>query len=263
MSDRFHTHAPGLPDAPKWLSVVVPATLYPALVLSIFVARPVYDAIMYKEGPIEYLGVAFLLMGVGYGVTMLVRYREHFPERWLTKWYALVILAMFVLAGEEISWGQHLGLWDREDVPEAIRAVNDQNETNLHNITNKLDQWPRYVLVGGTFVGYVVIPIYLRRRRETMGTDNPGYWFWPTRAGLIAALGAMLIPFPKRFYEWTTGEDASRALRHSELQESYIAILLTIYVVSAYTRLRGAAMAADAPETNDGTGLGRRRPTPA
>lgn len=239
MSERFHTHVPGLPEAPFWLRVLAPALVYPLLIASIFIYQPFYDMMMVKEGGIEYLAVLLLLFGVVYGVRLLVKYRDLFPKRWLVVWYALVTLAAFVLAGEEISWGQHLGLWTHEQVPEAIRAVNDQNETNFHNMTNALDQGPTNLVVLGTVVAFIVLPIILRKRGETMGVSNPGYWFWPTRAGLIAGIGVLVIPFPKRIYEWTTGEEGPNLLRHSEVHEFYVALLLTIYLVSAHNRLRG------------------------
>ena len=45
--------------------------------------------------------------------------------------FALVAIGAFVVAGEEISWGQRiLGL----QTPEALREINHQDETNIHNI---------------------------------------------------------------------------------------------------------------------------------
>ncbi len=44
-------------------------------------------------------------------------------------------LAFFWAAGEEISWGQHFLGWN---TPEWMSEINDQNETNLHNINKKL-----------------------------------------------------------------------------------------------------------------------------
>jgi len=234
------------PDVPGWLRLGVPLIAYPLLLVSI-AYRPLYALLIRKEGLVEYAAVVVLLVGVGYGVAMLWRYRRALPHRGLAVWFALVVAAMFLFAGEEISWGQHLGLWDNEDVPEAIRSINDQNETNFHNISNALDQGPTNLIVVLTLLGFVLNPLYLRWRGETMGPDNPGYWFWPTRAGLAAAIGVLIIPFPKRIYEWTTGAEGPVTLRHSEMHEFYIAVLMTSYVVSAHHRLRAAAAAGTDP----------------
>jgi hypothetical protein len=247
MPERFTTHVKSLPDAPWWLNTGLAAILYPLIVLSIFIYWPFYTFMMRKEGGIEFVTVAFLIVGVGYGVVMLARYRQHLPRPWLTKWFALAILGMFLFAGEELSWGQHLGFWTEESVPESIKAINDQNETNLHNISNLLDQGVTNVIVAMTFVAFVALPLYLWRRGETMGVDNPGYWFWPTRAGLVAALGVLIIPFPKRIYEWAGGTEVTTAWRHSELHECYVALLMMIYIISVHHRLRGLARRAPSP----------------
>lgn len=227
---------------------MIPVVTYPLLMASIVIAPEFYDFMMRKEGGIEYLAVLLLVIGIGYGVTLLARYRNQLPRQWLVWWFVLAVAGMFVFAGEEISWGQHLGFWTEEQVPEAIKAINDQNETNLHNISNVLDQGPTNLIVAGTFLAYVLLPLHLRRRGETMQVDNPGYWFWPTRAGLLAAIGVLIIPFPKRIYEWTTGEDGPGWLRHSELHEFYIALLMTIYIVSVFHRARALARHGTPPQ---------------
>lgn len=241
MSNRFPTHATGYPSAPRWLTVFVPAIVYPVAVVSAFAAPPLYSILQRKEGLIEYLAVAFLLFGIVYGVLLLAKHRHAFPKKWLVAWFAIATLGMIVFAGEEISWGQHLSLFQEEDIPESIRNINDQDELNLHNITNALDQGPTNAIVLGTFFAFVILPIIQRVKKETMGIDNPGYWFWPTRAGLIAAIGVLIIPFPKRIYEWTTGEVGPDTLRHSEFHEFYIALLMTIYMVDAYRRAKAIA----------------------
>lgn len=249
MNERFTTHDRGLTDAPVWLSIILPATVYPVLMLAIFIYQPFYRLIMHKEGGIEWMTVIALLCGVAYGLTLLVRYRRHLPAWWLVAWFGLGTLGMFVLAGEEISWGQHLGLWTHDDLPEAWNKINDQQETNFHNLTNTLDQGPTNLVVLATFIAFVVNPLWLRWRRETMKPDNPGYWLWPTRAGFVTALGVLIVPFPKRIYEWVTGEEGPSLMRHSELHEFYIALLMAVYMVSTHHRLRAMAGAQTAQPT--------------
>ncbi len=52
---------------------------------------------------------------------------------WRTKspWLVLLTLMCFFALGEEISWGQHLLGFE---APEALADVNQQDETNLHNL---------------------------------------------------------------------------------------------------------------------------------
>lgn len=228
-----------LRDVPAWFSVWLPALVYPILLLAVPVYPAFYDFMQRKEGAIEYLGVGVLVVGIVVGLGIF-RYTDRLPRggRWLKWFYAVSLLGMFVFAGEEISWGQHLGLWGHEDVPEFIAERNDQNETNFHNMSNALDQGPTNVIVLGTFVAFVVLPIVRKVRGLTMRPEHADYWFWPTRACVVSAIGVLLIPFPKRIYEWVTGEVAPNELRHSEFHEFYVALLMATYIISIYIRLR-------------------------
>lgn len=236
-----------LRDVPAWLAVWVPALVYPLLLLAIPLYPSLYDFMQRKEGGIEYLGFAVLLTGAVIGLGIF-RYTDRLPGqgRWLKWFYALSLAGMVVFAGEEISWGQHLGLWGHEDVPEFIAARNDQTETNFHNMSNALDQGPTNLIVLGTFLAFVILPIVRRARGVTMRPEEVDYWFWPTRACVVSAVGVLLIPFPKRIYEWVTGEVAPNELRHSELHEFYVALLMTTYIVSILIRLRQMPDPSDA-----------------
>lgn len=139
-----------------------------------------------------------------------------------------------------------MGLWGHEDVPEFIAAHNDQTETNFHNMSNVLDQGLTNLIVLGTFIAFVVLPIVRKARGVAMRPDQADYWFWPTRACLVSAIGVLLIPFPKRIFEWVTGADGPNELRHSEFHEFYVALLMTTYVISIYIRLRQMPKEANA-----------------
>ena len=255
------THQPGLPE-PGWpITRLVPLAVYPVLIASIFVYYDFWYLMKRKEGGIEWLAFACLLVGIWHGVRMLVLCqsgrragrRSVLPRPWLVGWFGLSTAGMFVLAGEEISWGQHLGLWGYADVPEAIRELNDQDETNIHNmigIGNAIDRGSTNAVVIGTFVAFVLLPILQRVKGEAMAHDDPGYWFWPTRAGFWAGMGVLVIPFPMRIYEWTTGNEGSFDWRHSEIHEFYIALLMMTYMISAHRRLRAYAADTHAPDKN-------------
>ena len=238
---RTHALPVSMRDLPWPLGVLIPVAIYPGLVLCAIVPalRPVFMTMQQKEGGIEFLAFGALVVGVLFGVGMLVFYRRRLPQGcgWVAWWYALITLGMLVLAGEEISWGQHLGLWGHETAEGLLGDLNDQQETNLHNISNAFDQLPTYAVMVATLIGCVLNPLYLRLRRETLSYDNPGFWFWPTRVCLMAALGVLLITWPKRVVEWGTGEKVSDLWRHSEIHEFYIALLMTIYILSACRRL--------------------------
>ena len=60
----------------------------------------------------------------------------------------LVAVGTFFVAGEEIAWGQHIFGWG---TPEALEAVNVQQETTLHNISSAHAIFVYAVMVAGLF----------------------------------------------------------------------------------------------------------------
>ncbi len=240
---RTHLHPAGVFDL-HWLwTVVLPGILWPLMMIGAMVPglRPAYHFMIRKEGGVEWFGVQFLLMGVAAGLVIVFRYSKLLPAKWLVGWFAFMTFGMFVLAGEEMSWGQHLGLWDHDKAVALLGDLNDQQETNFHNMSNALDQLPTYAVMAATLVGCVLNPFYLRRRGERLGPENPGYWFWPTPACFVAALGVLLITWPRRIRIWAGGDiptEVTSLWRHSELNECYIALMFFMYIGSVFCRLR-------------------------
>jgi hypothetical protein len=50
-------------------------------------------------------------------------------------WFLMLGLGTIVLAGEEISWGQHIFHWETSS---GMAQINAQNETNFHNLNLSL-----------------------------------------------------------------------------------------------------------------------------
>jgi hypothetical protein len=74
--------------------------------------------------------------------------------------FGLMAIAVFVVAGEEVSWGQRLiGLI----TPAALEAINEQGETNIHNIGFvQAEFWTAELLVG---LYCVIVPLAVAARR--------------------------------------------------------------------------------------------------
>lgn len=72
----------------------------------------------------------------------------------------LKILALIYYLGEEISWGQHFFKWN---TPELFNEINNQKETNLHNISNLLDQLPRSLVI--LWCGFIPIIFYFLKMK--------------------------------------------------------------------------------------------------
>ncbi|MGH8531847.1 MAG: hypothetical protein ACREV1_03740, partial [Gammaproteobacteria bacterium] len=122
-----------LQEPPPWVWLAFP----PVLIIVQYTIR-YYDSATYsllfesEVGIVELATPAVLLVAIGAGGAAL-RYRGRFPGVWLNLWVPLIALACFYFAGEELSWGQHLFGWA---TPEYLNRINDQGETNIHNISS-------------------------------------------------------------------------------------------------------------------------------
>lgn len=80
-----------------------------------------------EDGLLEWASVVLLLAAAVQIALLLRRGRIGKQERW--GWLLLALMCL-VFAGEELSWGERLHGYGVE----ALRAINTQEETNLHNI---------------------------------------------------------------------------------------------------------------------------------
>jgi hypothetical protein len=148
-------------------------------------------------------------------------------------------LGCFYFGGEEASWGQWLFGWA---TPEMWQAVNDQNETNLHNLDKLgpfLDQLPRALLTIGAVIGGIFAPLYLWLRRTSLSPSAFYYWIFPTSIVAPAATIAVLISKPERLIPALQGTPwATSALGTGEFKELYLGIFLMLYMTSLYLRLQ-------------------------
>ncbi len=219
-------------EPPRWLWL-----WFPPLLLLLELGVRIYDEAAYTRWFDTELGVVELAtplasaLGFAAGMAAL-RHRERLPSLWLQAWVALVTLACVYLTGEELSWGQHLFGWT---TPESLMTLNDQGETNVHNISSWFDQKPRlvlelYVLYGG------IIRVLMHRGEEPR--DDWQAWFWPTSIVLPAALLAILVRVPDRVEDWFGIGPLPYAIRWSEPQEYYFALFLCLYLLSIWYRAR-------------------------
>ncbi len=213
---------------------------FPVLFLAFIVSVALYDFelardMVARENNLVELGTVIILIP---GIILGFRcfwLRHLVLNRRLIVWIMLVTAACVYFGGEELSWGQQLFKWE---TPEKIQAVNDQNETNLHNISSWLDQKPRLLVELWILVGGLVLPIWRFLRRINYSSDNWRYWFWPDYVCLPAATLAILVKVPERLRDFFGYNLFEHNVRYSELQELYIALFLSLYLYSFCTRLK-------------------------
>jgi len=90
-----------------------------------------------ENGFIENLQAIFVLVSI----IILIKIKFNLKKlNFINLFIIIKIFALIYYLGEEISWGQHFFKWDS---PIIFQEINNQKETNLHNISNLFDQLPR------------------------------------------------------------------------------------------------------------------------
>lgn len=186
-----------------------------------------YDAWMNDErGGVELAQWLVLAAAVVVALRLLAR-PELRRRPALLAWVALAGLACFYVAGEEISWGQHLAHWN---TPDYWRAINDQGETNLHNTSSWFDQKPRTLLELGVIVGGLLGPALRRLRPQAL-------------RGAIDLMTPLAATLPLAAIAEFAGLDKRLGLdlffRPSEVQELYFYLFALAYLLVLDARTRG------------------------
>ena len=110
-----------------------------------------------ENGPIENIQSILLLFSILILLSLINKIRFN---QIITIFVIIKILALIYYLGEEISWGQHFFKWN---TPELFNEINNQKETNLHNISNLLDQLPRSLVV--LWCGFIPIIFYFLKKK--------------------------------------------------------------------------------------------------
>ncbi len=190
-----------------------------------------YDAWVGGErGALELLHVLIPLASMVLAGRMLflaqVRRR---PLLWA--WLALAALGSLYITGEEASWGQHYLGWG---TPEGWQALNDQNETNLHNTSSWLDQKPRTLLELGVIVGGIVVPLAALRwpaiRRARLAIVLPPFLCLPS-----AVIAEAVRMSERALSIFAPGTPLFE--RASEVQELYFYLFILLYLIVLRRRL--------------------------
>lgn len=199
--------------------------------------------IMGEGGYIENASVAMLLAAVVMCVLLLTRRRM---PRVMKVLIVLLGVASLFLAGEEASWGQH---WFGFETSEGLARINNQRETNLHNIKGTMQESftedGRRLISKFCIIGGVVLPLCLLPWRKKLA-ERQSIWNWlvPTWRLIplalcvgaiknIAHVAKKLFNDPPRgSIEWMVFIRPA-----GELKEHLFEMLILMYTVSLFVRL--------------------------
>ena len=187
-----------------------------------------------EAGIIENMTVLFLVVAIGFNLASISRANRLALPGFLKAWLLILILGAGYFALEEISYGQHMFGWG---TGEAWKALNDQQETNLHNVHALFDQVPRALLTLGILIGGVIMPLYRHFRDIRLDESSRFYWQWPTLDCVTIGLLVILIRPVLSVFE-------TEAINTGEMKENLFALFILLYGVSIHSRLRQKTLPA-------------------
>ncbi len=241
------THVSGQPQTfsvPGWAWFWLPVIAY----FGQYAARALLDPAPYERfftgesGITERATIVFLVLALGVGIYLL-RFFIRRGNRRLAIWFGLFALGCLYFGGEEASWGQH---WFGWGTPDAWQDINNQGETNLHNMAGSagglLDQLPRNLLTLAILIGGAIMPLWRRFRGATLRPNGFAHWTLPGLVCVPAGLIAPLSSVPEKIFEASYGSVPwPFDIEGGEVKELMIAMFLFIYALDTAARTRRLA----------------------
>ena len=123
-----------------------------------------FKGILNENGFVENLQSVFLFFSIYY---LIITFKKFSLNKIIRIFLIIKILALIYYLGEEISWGQHFFKWVS---PEFFIINNNQAETNLHNISNVLDQLPRTLVM--IWCGLISILFYFLKKNISLSYET-------------------------------------------------------------------------------------------
>ena len=215
-----------------WLYLPV-ALIITQFIAANFLNYETYYRIFDTEmGLIENLSVflAFLALIVG---GMIWRLRHNFPSSKYKAYFISIIIGIIYVIGEELSWGQHFFGWD---TPEWLGEINQQKETNLHNIHDMFGVVPKIALEWSIYIGGIFMILYFRIKNIKFNyLQDWQFWILPTFIILPSAIMAFIFRIIDRI---EVKKDLDFVIDWDETHECLLIFSVFLYMLSIFLRLR-------------------------
>jgi hypothetical protein len=158
------------------ITLAVPLAIVLGTLLLRFVAPSVYEPLVAEDGIYEW--ATCLAYAAGAVLAAIVAVRLRTSDRLIALAFGVLAVGLFLVAGEEISWGERLLGFQG---PETLRELNRQDEANLHNLLHNSVLHLAYIGVGlyGGLAARRVLPRLLGARRASFlaPTARLAGWF--------------------------------------------------------------------------------------
>ena len=202
------------------------------IVIEFTLPRQMLSNMHSESGPHEIAQFVIMLIAYVWSIRILIQ-KPWKISPWLALWVGIAALGTLYVAGEEMSWGQHILNWS---TPEYWQNINDQGETNFHNTSSWLDQKPRLLLLVGSIVGGILIPLLLRFKPAIVPPQFT-IIYPPAALGLTAAL-ALGVNLTDKIFEATTLNGNPFFVRGSEVEELFLFYFVLMYLVVLRKRVQ-------------------------
>ena len=228
-------------DIPSWLWFWVPVLFYLCVLGSLLISDAVHFWVVNDERGLGENLTAFWFLGAGVVGFLIFRMRTQFQGHPLQWAFLVIALVGVFVAGEETSWGQHFFGWG---TPDWVADLNKQDETNLHNMAERvLDQKPRAIVSLLILLAGVVVPLLNRAGKLGFLESYPVLrWLTPTTQLIPTAILTFFPRLPDRLQanvDISLGPLFNMPTRHyQEIQEFYIGLFIFLYLLTLFLRLR-------------------------
>lgn len=176
-------------------------------------------------GLVGSLQALLLALSIYIALTTLIHHSTYLTI-YMKCWLKLIFVGCAYIFLEEISYGQHYFGWN---TPDKLLELNDQQETNLHNMSRWFDQKPRTLLEIAIIVTGIIIPITSRFKQLRISA-----WLrslLPAKELFIVALLAVIPRMYERLMQSLEMNDFIPFVRTSEVQELYFYFFFVLYLL--------------------------------
>lgn len=223
------------PDASEaWWWLGLPIATAVAIMMTYLIAPDFYRERVLPEA-YGYLEITHIILPfIGFLVCLSVISKPYVKARpFLMFCVAVFALACLYIAGEECSWGQWIFYWS---TPDFWAQLNAQQETNLHNTSYYLNQFPQTLLQFAIVIGGLLLPLSATLRNAVTNTMPSWAILIPPLAIVPVSIMAVLFKILDRVQKRDIVEDW--LARPAEATETFFYMFMMFYTIMLARRIR-------------------------
>ncbi len=156
------------------------------------IMRNIKNFIWLENGIIENTQIFFLILSIIF-FSIFIKNNKVINFKFSKYLFIIYLVALIYYLLEEVSWGQHFFGWN---TPEIFNELNNQNETNLHNISEIFNQLPRILLLLWCCLAFLIIKLNYFKKNVSLKI-----FIFPSNDLKKISLLIIVFSFPTIFLE--------------------------------------------------------------